>query len=214
VTGGWAGNEPSNNAYMFEGANNRLIALPNMMSKRANHSSLKHNEFLFLSGGNSNVGIECFDTKRYKWSLIGSLLLEREFPILHFQSKYLYTFFGQSSKGGYTDTIERIDISGKEGSHFVKYSKEADFDLKLLGAATIELGPDSILIVGGKYYDDYNRTNIFQYDFSEKRFDSFKYDIESDVCFPESKLIKLKDGNFSNFNKVDHNLFKIIIEGE
>jgi len=152
-----------------------------MPSKRANHSSLKHNDLLYVSGGKGNNAIEYFDTKKYKWStMLGRMAIEREFPVLFVHSNYLYNFFGISNNNC-TDKVERIELTGKGNSQLVEYTKEANFDLKIYGAGIIEMSPDVILIVGGKKKDVFNRDNIFQYDFSETKFDCFNFDIDSDV---------------------------------
>lgn len=46
------------------------------------------------------------------------------------------------------------------------------------------------------------------------RKNSINFDIESKVMFVESKLHRLKDGPYSNFRKIDCNLFKIVIDDE
>ena len=214
ISGGFINEiEMTNSAYLYDGRSNRLIAIPSMIYKRANHSLVQYKDIIYASGGKGITSIEFFDTKKYKWTMLGEMTIEREFPISFVHDNYLYNFFGLKNNAG-TDTVERIRINGKENSQLVNYRKEANFDLKIYGAGVIEMNQDSILILGGKYKNSFNRNYIFQFDFSEEIFNSFEFDIESDVVFVESGLHKLKDGNYSNFNKADNNLFKIVIDND
>ena len=214
ISGGFINEiEMTNSAYLYDGRSNRLIAIPSMIYKRANHSLVQYKDIIYASGGKGITSIEFFDTKKYKWTMLGEMTIEREFPISFVHDNYLYNFFGLKNNAG-TDSVERIRINGKENSQLVNYRKEANFDLKIYGAGVIEMNQDSILILGGKYKNSFNRNYIFQFDFSEEIFNSFEFDIESDVVFVESGLHKLKDGNYSNFNKADNNLFKIVIDND
>jgi len=138
------------------------------------------------------------------------MAVERESPAVFVYGDYLYSFFG-IRRDIPIDSIERIKLSGSSSSEIVSYTKDGEFDMKVYGAGVIDM-KDSLLIVGGKYKDSFNRENIFHYEFKESKFDCFEFDIKSDVIFVESTLFKLKDGHFSNFNKIDLEPFKIEID--
>ena len=215
ITGGNISiSEQSNQAFLLEGSSTKLIAIPNMVTKRANHSSIKFNENVYVSGGKGNLTIESFDIKKYKWIKLGNLAVERENSLLFVHNNFLYNFFG-TSNNNYLDSIERIELSSSnKGSQIVEYKKDSSIDLKLSGVGMIEANKDHILIIGGTFKDKFNTTNVFQYDFVDKKFDRFDLDIEGNVVFAESRLHKLKDNTYANFNKIDNNLFKIVIDTE
>jgi len=210
ISGGFSGEQISNQSYRYDGKSNYLLVLPNMKNSRANHSSILFNDIVYVSGGRGNKTIDCFDTRQYKWSVLGNMAVERESPALFIHGNYLYSFFG-IKRDIPIDSIERIKLSGSSSSEIVSYTKDGEFDLKVYGAGVIDM-KDSILIVGGKYKDSFNRDNIFHYEFKDSKFDCFEFDIKSDVIFVESTLFKLKDGHFSNFNKIDLEPFKIEID--
>lgn len=214
ITGGIKDEEPTNFAHIYIAKNNKLLALPPLPSNRANHSSVIQNGYLFVAGGTNNRSVDYFDLNHYRWSTIGELTQERNHPTLYIHEKYLYVFFGQGANGEYLDTFERVDISGKEETQLIRYIKDPSWDLRLSGSATIEIDADTVLFVGGRTPTGYNRDNIYKYTFSEMRFDHFNRDLEGDTFFAECRLIRCKDGNFTNFNRVDNNLIKIILDDD
>jgi len=211
ITGGFINEkEFSNVSLLYDGASNKLISFPRMLSKRANHSScIVNGNVLYISGGRGTKSIECFDFNKYSWKEVGKFNLERENALLYNYKHYLYTFFGVRNNE-YLDSIERFDLNTSR-LDIIKYTPK-NLDLKLRSCGYIKININSILILGGKYKDKYNRDNLFQFDFLKNVFSLANNDLENDLLFNDPNLYQLKDTQYANFNGNDNNFFKISLE--
>ena len=87
----------SNKVYIINLKTKEMNFLPSLKFNRHSHSSIFHNNNLFIIGGSNCLKNEVLNIFKNEWKLLPDLKSERKFPILFVGNNKLYVFGGIDS---------------------------------------------------------------------------------------------------------------------
>ena len=205
ITGGKIDDKECKMVFLYDNSINKTIRLSDMNVPRINHSSMIHNDNLYVIGGTNNKTIERYSLLDYKWTRIGSMNQERERPIVIIRDNYLYIFFGVDKNGVYSNTVERINIiTPFSKPENVAYSNDDEIQLGLIGCGFIRHRPDEAFFLGGEYMNLEKSKTGFYFNFDNHEFKPAEIVLEEGLFFSENELQEIGKDKYGNFNYDEH----------
>ena len=204
VSGGELDGKPTNSFYSFDYKEDKFIRLTNMKINRTKHSSIIHENFLYVIGGKNCNQCEKYDLRTQLFVDLAPLIAEERInPILyvHKRTNYLYCFFGLDDKGKFVGYVERLKIDvPKSKWQVVTFKNESNADIFRIGCGVVDK-EDKIILVGGIGQDG-PKKSIINFDFTNWSFSEMENNCEEDNCiFNDTRLIYLSDNSYGNFNR-------------
>ena len=153
----------SHGGLVYYEQENSLICCSGWHNKRVERYLNSEITFNFLSLKNNTKSTNSINKS---WTQLPEMNLERsECPFIILNEHYLYSFFGfNCPQMKYLDSIERLDLSNKQGSwEFVKYLNEKHISAFRKSHSAVKLNESEVLFVGG--YDGQNEIAIENFSF-------------------------------------------------
>ena len=144
----------SSNIFLCYEYKSKLVKrMTDMAVPRHSHSSIYHEDYLYVIGGYMNKTCEKFDMKTFKWKHFPNLIsTDRQSSTLHIYKNFLYSFFGLTANGSYLDYIERINIKSSKLWEIVPFKNPQNVNISVVLCGIIPSVQNSseIYILGGK----------------------------------------------------------------
>jgi hypothetical protein len=155
-------------------------------------------------GGKESNQCEKYDLKTQLWSNLPNFQAkERMNPVLFLQKEtsYLYCFFGMNSDNNFVETLERIKVDAPKAKwSVIPFKKNTNIDIFRISCGVVDKD-DKIIFVGGVGKAGPNK-NIIYFEFGTVTFGGMETSTNEENCiFSDSKLVRLNDNSYGNFNK-------------